>query len=442
MEARQERFNLSNHATSSADAGNTQWQLPLAQVARTNWDVVVVGAGPAGAMTALHLARAGCDVLLLDRCRFPRVKVCGEGLIADGLGALQRAGLLDEVLAEGHTLDRATIYSPSLYAFDVPGHYVTIGRAMLDAMVARRAAELGATFCQGQLVAVRTSLNGGIILHVAGEPRPIETGVLVLATGAQTHLARKVGLCDGAETAAAAIRGYVRATAGPDCLLGFYGRELAPGYGWVFPMGGNVYNVGVVQFRGLNKPVRGTADWRPDRSCQNDLRRAYEGFVRAFPPARALLAAAQSVVPPTGAAIRWGLRSAALQLGRVLAVGETAGTTLPFTAEGIGKAMQSGELAASVIIKALERRDLDLLREYPERLMGELGLRYRQYERAQAWLTTPWLNDFMARRAARSPLLRQQLAGILTESCEPRAVFSLAGVVRSVLGFAVPARLQ
>ncbi len=425
MEACQAERSFLTDAKSPAAEACIQGQLLFAQVARTNWEVVVVGAGPAGAMTALHLARAGCDVLLLEKSRFPRVKVCGEVLIADALGALQRAGLLEEVIAVGHCRDRATIYSPSLYAFDVPGRYVTLGRPILDAIVARHAAESGATFCQAQVVAIEDSPHDGLILHVAGEPRTIKTGVLVLATGAATHLARQVGLCSRTDAVAAAIRGYVRATVGPDCPLGFYGRELTPGYGWVFPMGGNLYNLGVVRFR-----------------CgrDNDLRRSYEGFLRAFPPARALMAAAQDIVPPKGAAIRCGLRSGALQAGRVLLAGEAAGTTLPFTAEGIGKAMQSGELAASIIMQSLQKRDPALLQEYPRRLMAELGMRYLQYERAQGWLATPWLNDFMSRRAARSPVLRQQLAGILAESCEPGTVFSLRGLVRSVLGLRPRAR--
>ena len=61
------------------------------------WDVVVAGAGPAGATVASHVARAGHRVLMLDRHDFPRDKVCGDGLIADTLGALERLAALPTV---------------------------------------------------------------------------------------------------------------------------------------------------------------------------------------------------------------------------------------------------------------------------------------------------------------------------------------------------------
>ena len=68
------------------------------------WDVAVVGAGPAGATAALHLARRGLRVALVDRHRFPRDKVCGDALIPDAIHALERCGLYDTVRAHGITM--------------------------------------------------------------------------------------------------------------------------------------------------------------------------------------------------------------------------------------------------------------------------------------------------------------------------------------------------
>ena len=79
-------------------------------------------------MAALHLASYGWPVLLLDRDRFPREKVCGDGLIADSLGARERAGLAEVVRAMGHTTSTASIFSPSGLGFGVPGEYVTLAQ--------------------------------------------------------------------------------------------------------------------------------------------------------------------------------------------------------------------------------------------------------------------------------------------------------------------------
>ena len=75
-------------------------------LARRDWDVVIAGAGPAGATTAARVARAGHHVLLLDRHGFPRDKVCGDGLIADALSALERLAALPAVRTRARTVAR------------------------------------------------------------------------------------------------------------------------------------------------------------------------------------------------------------------------------------------------------------------------------------------------------------------------------------------------
>ncbi|MEK6373409.1 MAG: FAD-dependent oxidoreductase [Acidobacteriota bacterium] len=75
-------------------------------VART-WDVAIVGGGPAGAMAALHLARAGRSVVILERESYPREKVCGDALIPDSIRVLGRAGVLREV--QGRALETTSL---------------------------------------------------------------------------------------------------------------------------------------------------------------------------------------------------------------------------------------------------------------------------------------------------------------------------------------------
>ncbi len=70
------------------------------------WDVVIIGAGPAGSTAAIHLARQGHGVLLLEKEKFPRDKVCGDALIADSLRCLGRLGLLPTVIREGKIVNR------------------------------------------------------------------------------------------------------------------------------------------------------------------------------------------------------------------------------------------------------------------------------------------------------------------------------------------------
>src|SRR5260370_16214471 len=92
---------------------SVSWQQASQTVPPELWDVVVIGAGPAGSVAALHLATEGHRVLLLDKQRFPRDKTCGDGLLPEAQGVLQRAGLLQHALELGRRLAILSMISPS-----------------------------------------------------------------------------------------------------------------------------------------------------------------------------------------------------------------------------------------------------------------------------------------------------------------------------------------
>ena len=88
-----------------------EWQHPPASISDTHWDVVIIGAGPAGAIAALHLAAANHKVLLLDKEHFPREKVCGDALLPDALRCLDTAGSGDIIRDRGHHIHKASIFT-------------------------------------------------------------------------------------------------------------------------------------------------------------------------------------------------------------------------------------------------------------------------------------------------------------------------------------------
>src|SRR5512132_1647151 len=96
----------------------------LAAAADQSWEVVVVGAGPAGSMAALHLAKRGHRTLLLDKDTFPRDKVCGDALIPDTIRSLKRSGLHAEVCQRALKARVSTFYSPSRIQYDVQGDFL------------------------------------------------------------------------------------------------------------------------------------------------------------------------------------------------------------------------------------------------------------------------------------------------------------------------------
>jgi geranylgeranyl reductase family protein len=395
----------------------------LSSIPPGEWDVVIAGAGPAGATAASHVARAGHRVLLLDRHGFPRDKVCGDGLIADTLGALERLAALPAVRARAHAVATTCIYSASRHQIEIDGEFLTLKRRELDAIIANRAVADGAVMATASVADVQPDPAGVTVRLASADAAPLRARYAVLATGADTLLGRRAGLATSSTPSAVAVRCYVRSTTKVDRLVISYDRAIVPGYAWIFPLRDDEYNVGCGVF--YRQGVRGDVN----------LRTMFERFVATFPAARELMRGATATTPLKGAPLRCGLTGiGAAHVPRVLPIGETVGTTFPFTGEGIGKAMETGELAAEALQQALSADDPRQLEAFSTAVKQVLEPKYAGYRAAERWLARPWVTDLLARRAQRSDFLRGALGGILNETIDPRTVFSISGLARSLFG--------
>ena len=387
---------------------------------RKRWDAIVIGAGPAGCVAALNLASKGHDTLLLDRDAYPRDKVCGDGLIPDALGALARAGLEDEVRRLGHSLERSSVFSPSRIEVEVPGDFVTLKRRTLDAALADRARSGGAMFRVGEVEGVEAAKDGTVMCRIKGSDRPLRARAALVATGARVGLLKRHGTVGQAGPSAVGLRCYVRSRFEIDRMVISFDRSILPGYAWIFPLGGGEYNVGCGVF------------YRGGRREGIDLREMFRRFCEEFPLARNLMAEAEGCTRLQGAPLRCGLPGVdPVGPGNTLAIGETIGATFPFSGEGIGKAMETAELAAQAMHGALESDDFAALRDFGARLQDRLGPKYVGYKLAQRAVSRAWLVDFMVRRAKRSRFLQNAMAGIIAETIDPGPLFSVRGLLRS-----------
>jgi geranylgeranyl reductase family protein len=399
------------------------WQQDAATLPDGGWDAVVVGGGPSGSTAALHLAASGHRVLLLERHAYPRDKACGDLLIPDALGALRRAGLFDAVAAEARQIREAVISSPSRIEWSIPGEYLVLRRQRFDMLLAEGAARRGATVARGRVERVVPRPDGGVDVHVRDRARPLPGRMGIMATGADVSLIDQLGMVERAAPTAVAVRAYVRSQVEIEPLVISFDREIVPGYAWIFPLPDHEYNVGVGALHDPGHPAR------------HDLRALFETFCREVPDARRLMASVEEMTPLRGARLRCGLDGArARGPGNVVAVGEQIGTTFPFTGEGIGKAMETGEMAAEQVALALEAGDPAPLDGYAERLERELRPRYHGYLVAQRWLGRPWLNDLVSRRMRRGGWMAEAARGIVSETVDPADVFSWRGLLRSVVG--------
>jgi geranylgeranyl reductase family protein len=382
--------------------------------------VLVVGAGPAGSAAATVLARAGVEVVLIDQRSFPREKVCGDGLIPDAHAALARLGVLDEVMARAQRATHVGCIAPRGGRIDVPGRLAVLPRRELDDIVCRGAVRAGARmFAPVQFEALLTDTAGRVcgakVAH-AGDVREVHADWVLLATGAVPQALIAAGMCERQSPDAVALRGYVKNAAMVGRIRALdvvWHRQLRPGYGWIFPCAEGVFNIGVGVF--------GKQDV--------NLKRLFEGFCEFYAPARELMAGGELLGPLKGAPLRCTLQGARHSRPGLLVTGEAVGSTYSFTGEGIGKALETGMLAAEALLRHQAHGDADVRHAYDAALLA-LKPRFQFYERGNRVNAHPWLVDLLIWRARKSERLLQRMAGVLNETAHPGQLLTAKGLFR------------
>jgi menaquinone-9 beta-reductase len=341
-------------------------------------DVLVVGAGPGGSSAAFHLASRGVDVLLVDKAIFPREKVCGDGLTPRGVRAMQTMGIepsdpgffRTEALRTYGVDGFVTDYRwPKLRDFPQVG--VVRTRFDFDDLLIKRAVEAGTTFQQG-VEAIGPVIDGGWVRGAAigenGESREVTARFVVAADGASSRFASKAGVSrDPRRAVAIAARRYYRIPRPQEPVLEAFldlrDRDgLMAGYGWIFPLGDGLVNVGA----GLLNTFR--------RFKEVSAKKVMDVFTEQLPP-EWLIDEEHAEGPLLSGPIPMGINRRPLAVPGLLLVGDAGGVTNPFNGEGIAYAMETGEIAAELLADALARNRPAIAQMYPT-LVKERYARY------------------------------------------------------------------
>ena len=395
--------------------------------ARQNADVLVIGAGPAGSAAARVLARTRIDVMLVDQRGFPRDKVCGDALISDSLEALAGLGIRQRVLDEAVQPRELQMYSPNGVCAPLVGEFACLARERFDALLLDAAIESGARFVAGMRAVAPLEEAQRVVgarFERARMQCEIRARTTILATGSDPGVLRAFGFAPRAKPAGVAGRAYYEAPAELvarfSALMIGYHHDWCPGYGWVFPGAQNRFNIGVGLFGASNHGAR--------------LHEFWSFFRNEFPPARELMARSRELARFRGAPLRTGALPGPFGRPGLLLVGEAADTTYPATGEGIGKAMQSGVLAAEMLAEAAaDGRSLECLYErYGAEFQRRYGERYKAYRTAQSWAHHPLLLDLLAARASREGFVRRELQAFIGERGDARALFSKRGLLKAL----------
>ena len=397
-------------------------------------DVLVIGAGPSGSAAALTLAKAGLDVVLIDQHAFPRDKICGDGLIPDAHKALERLGVLDEVMRQAHPSGFLSCISPRGGRIDVAGTLAVLPRKQLDDIVCKAAVAAGARMFAPVRFTAPIEENGTVVgarLAQSGHEHELRATWVIVATGAVPQALMAAGMAERHTPSAIAMRCYIKNDAMAskiDKLEVIWHKALTPGYGWIFPCGNGVFNVGVGILAAPNDPA-GKRDTSQGKAGSANLHQMFEALGTLSEPARELMAGGTRLSPLKGAPLRCTLQGARLSRPGLLVTGEAAGSTYAFSGEGIGKALETGILAAESILQGAGRDEAGVRAHYQSRI-DALRPRFALYERANLVNKYPWLADLLIWRARKSTRLQQRLSGVLNETSNPGSMFTVKGFVR------------
>jgi menaquinone-9 beta-reductase len=413
---------------------------------RDDADVIVVGAGPSGSTAAYYLAQAGLNVLLIEKSRFPRDKVCGDGLtpravkslIAMGVDVSEEAGWLRNkglrVIGGGMRLE---LDWPELSSW--PGYGLVRTRASLDEQLARRAQAAGAKLLEGTTVTGPLLDDNGQIVGVettAGTEEESKTRsrsdnaerehgatavyrarVVVAADGNSSRLSIAMGLRKRDDRPmGVAVRTYYTSPRHEDDYLESWldlwdGNRLLPGYGWIFGMGDGTSNVGLGM---LNTS---------DAFGKTDYRDLLKRWLKSMPEEWGYVEENRTE-PVRGAALPMGFNRTPHYHKGLLLAGDAGGLVNPFNGEGIAYAMESGEILARVVAQALARptraETERVLRSYPEELQAAYGRYYTLGRIFVELIGRPKLMRYATSRGMHHPQLMRFALKLLANLTDPR----------------------
>ena len=365
------------------------------------FDAVVVGAGPAGSIAALVLARSGARVALVDKAAFPRDKACGDLVGPRGVQVLADLGLQvpdagqgSDLLAVGPSGRRSRL--PAFTGRSYPGHGIIVPRLALDHALREAAVQAGAVPVRARITAVEAGRDRTVDAVIASDGQRLAGDAVIAADGALSPVARLAGLLDS-DTAlwGFAIRAYVPAEVPLPLLvlLDASPWRIYPGYGWLFPGEKGQANVGI----GV-----GLGHRRRQASLRGDLAR----LVTLLSQAGDLSTDAQPG-PVMGGWLRMGGTGTPSAAGNVLLAGDAAGLINPLQGEGIGPAMVSARLAAEAVLAGRARAGP----AYAEAIEAEFGPYMAGASALQAALLRKPRTTSAVTRLLTAPVVRRAVAG-------------------------------
>lgn len=390
-------------------------------------DVVIIGAGPAGAGTSIYLTQAGISHVILDKETFPRDKVCGDALSGKTAYVIRNAnpGWADEIFSQpdSYTPTHGIVfvapngkpleipYNPNRKPEDrAPG--VTSKRMIFDNFLFEKLDSPYCSIYQSAKVNETTIKDNSVTVEFTQHNKQYRvTASIIVGADGDKSIVRKKYLPNHTteKTSAIALRAYYEGVTGmhdQNFIELHFLPEILPGYLWIFPLPNGMANVGVGI---LSERIR---------KKKINLREKMLYAIKNNPDISPRFKDAKL----HGKILGWGLPMGTEQMpisgDNFILTGDAACLVDPFSGEGIGNALYSGMKAAAAIEKCKEQNRFDasfLKEEYDDVLFKRIGDELRIGATMQRLCRFPWLFNFVVNKAHKSPSLSKTISCMFTD---------------------------
>jgi geranylgeranyl reductase family protein len=387
-------------------------------------DILIIGAGPGGASTALFLAKYGIRSTLVDKATFPRDKICGDALSGKVVEVLKKLDpiLIDELYARQDDFLGSfgvTFVAPSGQALRVPFKNEITETSPPPGFISKRI-----DFDNWLLEQVRKQPLITLIEDM--ELRKFEkvvNGYRAISKAGKVFVAKLIIAADGAYSTFAKEEARLKTEAPHNCfgLRAYYKnvsgldhqnfielhflKDFLPGYFWIFPLPNGYVNVGV----GMR------ADVVHEKKLH--LKKEFAKIIATHPDISPRFANAEQIGEVKLHGLPLGSKKRPISGDHYILTGDAAMLIDPFTGEGIGNAMMSGMFAAQQAQRCLDASDFsaEVIEAYDkavyDRLWSELLLSYRM----QQLVNFPSLFNFVVRKANSNALLRETISAMFED---------------------------
>jgi geranylgeranyl reductase family protein len=367
-----------------------------------NYDAIIVGGGPGGSTCATVLGKMGHKVLVLDKAKFPRDKICGDGITGKSRGFIQKLGLIDEMEENGAIYDGIEVIWPrgsrTLIKSDGGYYSYVCKRQIFDNILFQNAKKVSDT--KEEFAVTDMIVEDGKVVGVKAtdlsdkSSHEFRAKIVVGADGANSVVATKLGLNKfDASHRISAIRAYYKNVKNVDKNLEiFFFEKSMPGYFWIFPLPNGQANIGIgMNVKDMQKKKISLQKIMEDEIANNPaIKDRFDGAE--------LVSDIKAWTLPTADAFRKNYGD-----GFVL-IGDASSLIDPMSGEGIGNAMMSANIAAEVIDDALKKNDFssNQMKNYYDLLWKKIGQEVKTNHMYQRLAANRTLLKFFEPRIAKS----------------------------------------